>query len=158
MAHLHDPAHFMRQAAVLSQEAIQHYDGGPFGCIIVKDGVVIGKGWNHVIATNDPTAHAEVVAIRDACIKLGTPELVGCELYTSAEPCPMCMAAIYWACIPVVYYSNTKEESARLGYEDSIIYKELSAPLHVRKIKMIHLPDQQATAIFADWAQREGIK
>ncbi|MBS1689593.1 MAG: nucleoside deaminase [Bacteroidetes bacterium] len=145
---------FMQEAARLSAEAIQHLDGGPFGCVIVKDGKVVGKGWNHVMATNDPTAHAEVMAIRDACKNLATPELVGCELYTSAEPCPMCMAAIYWACIPTVYYANTKEDSKALGYEDTIIYDELKKPLNERKIKMVHVPDEAAREVFDFWKKK----
>ena len=142
---------FIRKAAELSREAINHYDGGPFGCIIVKNGQIIGRGWNHVMATNDPTAHAEVMAIRDACKNLDTPELVGCELYTSAEPCPMCMAAIYWACIDKVYYANTKEDSAQLGYEDCIIYDELAKGIGHRKINMVHIPDEEAARVFSEW-------
>jgi len=149
-----DNKKFMEEAARLSAEAIHHLDGGPFGCVIVKDGKIIGKGWNHVMATNDPTAHAEVMAIRDACKNLATPELVGCELYTSAEPCPMCMAAIYWACIPIVYYANTKEDSKALGYEDTIIYEELKKPLNERKIKMVHIPDDAAKEVFDYWKKK----
>ncbi|MGN6567068.1 MAG: nucleoside deaminase [Flavipsychrobacter sp.] len=145
---------FMQQAAQLSAEAIRQLDGGPFGCVIVKDGKVVGKGWNHVMATNDPTAHAEVMAIRDACKNLATPELIGCEMYTSAEPCPMCMAAIYWACIPKVYYANTIEDTKAIGYEDSIVYEELKKPANERKIQMVHIPDETAKDVFTYWARK----
>lgn len=142
---------FIQQAAQLSAEAIHQLDGGPFGCVIVKDGKVVGKGWNHVMATNDPTAHAEIMAIRDACKNLATPELIGCEMYTSAEPCPMCMAAIYWACIPTVYYANTIEDTKAIGYEDSLVYEELKKPINERKIQMVHIPDETAKEVFDYW-------
>jgi len=144
----------MQEAVSLSAEAIHQLDGGPFGCIIVKDGKVVGRGWNHVIATNDPTAHAEVMAIRDACKNLATPELTSCEIYTSAEPCPMCMAAIYWACISKVYYANTIEETKAIGYEDCIVYEELKKPVNERKIEMIHIPDETAQEVFAFWKKK----
>lgn len=144
----------MQEAARLSAEAIHQLDGGPFGCVIVKDGKVVGKGWNHVMATNDPTAHAEVMAIRDACKNLATPELIGCEMYTSAEPCPMCMAAIYWACIPTVYYANTIEDTKVIGYEDSLVYEELKKPINERKIQMIQIPNETAKEVFDYWGKR----
>ncbi|RYD57083.1 MAG: nucleoside deaminase [Sphingobacteriales bacterium] len=145
---------FMQEAVDLSKQAIDQYDGGPFGCVIVKDGKVIGRGWNHVLATCDPTAHAEVMAIRDACKNLKSPELVGCEMYTSSEPCPLCLAAAYWACIGKIYYANTVADSTAVGYEDAIIYEEFRKPMEERKIEMVHLRNADAIKVFDYWREK----
>jgi tRNA(Arg) A34 adenosine deaminase TadA len=142
---------FMQQAIALSRQGIYANHGGPFGCVIVKDDEVIGEGWNKVTSTNDPTAHAEVVAIRDACKNLNTFQLNDCELYTSCEPCPMCMGAIYWARPKKVYYANTREDAARIGFDDSFIYDELNCAIPVRKIQMVRLGEEEALEVFAEW-------
>jgi guanine deaminase len=149
-----DEKRFMQEAVELSMEAIRQYHGGPFGCVIVKDGEVIGRGWNHVLATCDPTAHAEVMAIRDACKNLKSPELVGCEMYTSSEPCPLCLAAAYWACIEKIYYANPVADSTAVGYEDAIIYEEFRKPANERKIPLIHQHNEDAKKIFGYWKER----
>ena len=120
---------FMLEAIKLSRSGMENKEGGPFGCMIVKGDEIIGRGWNKVIVSNDPTAHAEVTAIRDACATLNSFQLEGCELYTSCEPCPMCMGAIYWARPDRVYYANTRYDAANIGFDDSMIYQELTIPL-----------------------------
>lgn len=142
---------FMQAAVVLSRKAITENAGGPFGCVIVKDGKIIASGNNKVTTHNDPTAHAEVVAIREACKALNTFQLDGCEIYTSCEPCPMCLGAIYWARPDVVYFANTKEDAAQIGFDDAFIYDEINVQPHNRKIKMIHLPDSSAADVFKQW-------
>ena len=114
---------FMEEAIRLSEDNIISNAGGPFGACIVKNGEIIGRGSNHVLANNDPTAHAEIMAIRDACNNIGSYDLKGCELYTSCYPCPMCLSAIIWANIDKVYYGNTKEDAAEIGFRDDFIYK-----------------------------------
>ena len=116
----------MREAIALSIEKMEAGEGGPFGAIVVKNGEVVGRGWNRVTSANDPTAHAEVLAIRDACQTLDTFELSGCELYASCEPCPMCLAAIYWARLDKLYYAAGREDAADAGFDDELIYKEVS--------------------------------
>ena len=125
--------------------------GGPFGAIIVKDGKVIAEGWNRVTSANDPTAHAEVTAIRDACETLGTFSLAGCEIYTSCEPCPMCLAAIYWARLDRIYFANTREDAAAIGFDDALIYGEVSKPIDERIIPTTRLILPEAAAVFAEW-------
>lgn len=142
---------FMLEAIRLSANAITSGEGGPFGCVIVKDDKIIGRGWNRVTLTNDPTAHAEVVAIRDACHHLGTFQLTECEVFTSCEPCPMCMGAIYWARPRKVYYANSREDAAAIGFDDSYIYNEIAAPVHERRIEITCLPSAEALRVFADW-------
>src|ERR1700744_5882962 len=115
---------FMREAIRLSQEGVRAGRGGPFGCVVVQRGKIVGRGNNQVTSTNDPTAHAEVTAIRAACRQLGTFQLTDCELYTSCEPCPMCLSAIYWARIPEVYYGNTRGDAAAIGFDDAFIYDQ----------------------------------
>src|ERR1700753_3883105 len=110
---------FMQEAIKLSQSSLKHNDGGPFGCVIVKDDKIIGRGNNKVTSTNDPTAHAEIIAIRDACKNLGSFQLDGCEIYTSCEPCPMCLGAIYWARPKAIYYANNRKDAADIGFDDS---------------------------------------
>jgi guanine deaminase len=142
---------FMLEAIELSQQGIDNNDGGPFGCVIVKDDKIIGRGNNKVTSTNDPTAHAEVVAIRDACKNLGTFQLDGCEVYTSCEPCPMCLGAIYWARPSVIYYANNREDAANIGFDDSMIYDEMKAAINERKIPIISLGREAALAVFNKW-------
>jgi len=142
---------FMQQAITLSRKSSTTNEGGPFGCVVVKNNEVVGRGWNRVTSTNDPTAHAEVVAIRDACKNLDTFQLDNCEIYTSCEPCPMCMGAIYWARPKVVYYANTREDAAGIGFDDSFIYDELNCAIQVRKILMVRVGAQDAIKVFEEW-------
>ncbi|MFS8083474.1 MAG: nucleoside deaminase [Ginsengibacter sp.] len=142
---------FMAQAIELSQKAILNNEGGPFGCIVVKGNEVVGRGNNKVTSSNDPTAHAEVVAIRDACNNLKTFQLTDCEIYTSCEPCPMCLGAIYWARPSKIYYANTRHDAAESGFDDSMIYEEIKADPDKRKIPMIHLKSSKAQSIFDEW-------
>src|SRR5262245_5173390 len=123
---------FMLRAIDLARKGVKTGDGGPFGCVIVKDGVVVGEGWNRVVGTNDPTAHGEVVAIRDACTNLKSFSLAGCELYTNGEPCPMCFSAIYWARIDRIYYGFSVHDAAAAGFDDRFIFGELVNPVEKR--------------------------
>lgn len=142
---------FMQQAILLSQQGMLNNEGGPFGCVVVKNNIIIGKGNNKVILNNDPTAHAEIIAIRDACNFLKDFQLEGCEIYTSCEPCPMCLGAIYWARPSIIYYANTRMDAAAAGFDDALIYKEISAEIGERKIPMKALPNKAALKIFLDW-------
>ena len=146
----------MREAVRLSVENVLTRGGGPFGCVIVRDGQIIARGYNQVTAANDPTAHAEVDAIRKACAALGTFQLDGCDLYTSCEPCPMCLGAIYWARPARVFYGNTKQDAAAIGFDDRFIYDEIDKPLPARAIPMVPLLRQEAQAGFEAWAALEG--
>ena len=146
---------FMQEAIALSQKGVQNDEGGPFGCIIVKDDKIVGRGNNKVTSTNDPTAHAEDVAIRDACKNLGTFQLDECEVYTSCEPCPMCLGAIYWARPKVIYYANNRQDAAEIGFDDSMIYDEISADIKHRKIPIIPLLRKEAIKIFTEWKNKE---
>ena len=146
---------FMKEAILLSQKGVQNNEGGPFGCVIVKDDKIVGRGNNRVTSSNDPTAHAEVVAIRDDCKNLGTFQLEGCEIYTSCEPCPMCLGAIYWARPKIVYYANTREDAAGIGFDDSMIYSEMITELQNRKIPIKNLGRKQAMQIFIEWQKKE---
>lgn len=149
---------FLERAIELSRLGMQDGHGGPFGCVIVKDDEIIGEGCNMVTSSNDPTAHAEVVAIRNACQKLNNYQLTGCEVYTSCEPCPMCLGAIYWARPQRVIYANTKSEAAAIQFDDEFIYKEINAPMFDRKIPFIHFPHPLAQEVFAQWKLLEGKK
>ncbi len=146
---------FMKEAIELSRKYMELGHGGPFGCIVVRGNEVVGRGWNQVCSLNDPTAHAEIMAIRDACHNLGVYQLTGCVIYTSCEPCPMCMGAIYWARPDRVYYANTKEDAAQCGFDDSFIYKEISLPKHLRKIPVVPMDKQDALKVFELWNQKE---
>ena len=146
---------FMQVAIALSQKSIDQNDGGPFGCVIVKDDVIIGRGHNMVTSTNDPTAHAEVVAIRDACKTLHNFQLDGCEVYTSCEPCPMCLGAIYWARPKIIYYANSREDAATFGFDDSMIYDEMAADKDKRKIPIKSIAREDALKIFINWKNKE---
>lgn len=145
---------FMREAIRLSVEKMRAGIGGPFGAVVVKDGEIIARGFNKVTSTNDPTAHAEVVAIREACEKLGTFQLDDCEIYTSCEPCPMCMGAIYWARPNKVYYGNTKADAAKINFDDQFIYDELDLPMNKRKLTMIPLLRDEALEAFKEWEEK----
>ncbi len=142
---------FMREAIRLSLEKSRGNCGGPFGAVVVREGEIIGRGWNQVTSKNDPTAHAEVVAIRAACKKLKTFQLVDCELYTSCEPCPMCLSAIYWARVRRIFYANTRRDAARIRFDDDSIYREISRPMARRKIPMRQLLRPEALKAFAAW-------
>lgn len=145
----------MHEAIALSRDGMQHNDGGPFGCVIVKDGVIIGRGNNKVTSTNDPTAHAEVVAIRDACKNLNAFQLDGCEIYTSCEPCPMCLGAIYWARPKKVYYACTRLDAANIGFEDDFIYSQMNISPDERSIAMEQIMQTEAQKVFEEWREKE---
>jgi guanine deaminase len=142
---------FMREAIRLSLEKSRENCGGPFGAVVVREGEIIGRGWNQVTSKNDPTAHAEVMAIRAACKKLNTFQLDDCELYASCEPCPMCLSAIYWARIRRIFYANTRRDAARIKFDDDLIYREISRPMARRKIPMRQLLRPEALKAFAAW-------
>jgi guanine deaminase len=142
---------FMRHAVKLSAERMREGAGGPFGAIIVKDGKIVAEGWNQVTSTNDPTAHAEVSAIRAACEKLGTFSLAGCDIFTSCEPCPMCLSAIYWARLDRVYFANSREDAAAIGFDDEFLYREVAKPIEARLIPTVKLDLPEAEAVFAEW-------
>jgi guanine deaminase len=141
----------MRRAIELSIENVRSGRGGPFAALVVKDGEIISTGTNLVTTTCDPTAHAEVVAIRQACGKLGQFQLSGCEIYSSCEPCPMCLGAIYWARPNRVYFGNTASDAAAIGFDDSFIYQQLEVPLSERTIPMVQLLRDEALAAFREW-------
>lgn len=141
---------FMTAAIEMAKLSVQR-GGGPFGCVIVKNGKIVGRGHNRVTMNNDPTAHAEVMAIRDACTNLGTFQLDDCEVYTSCFPCAMCYGAIYWARPKVVYYASDQHDAAKAGFDDDFIYKELSAPLNQRKIPIIQIMRDESNVIFDEW-------
>jgi guanine deaminase len=145
------PADFMQEAIRLAAEGRATRRGGPFGCVIVRRGGIVARGQNRVTSTNDPTAHAEVEAIRAACRALGTFQLADCELYTSCEPCPMCLAAIYWAHIPTVYFANTRSDAAAIGFDDDHIYRELAVPPEQRSVKLLPLLRDAAQPAFQAW-------
>jgi tRNA(Arg) A34 adenosine deaminase TadA len=146
---------FMQRAVELSQIGMEMGQGGPFGAIIVKNNEIIAEGFNQVIATNDPTAHAEVVAIRKACEHLHHFQLTDCVLFTSCEPCPMCMGAIYWARPKAVYFANTRQDAAEIGFDDNFIYQELNLPLDKRSIDIFHLSVPKAKEIFKLWQKKQ---
>lgn len=146
---------FMQRAIALSEIGSKEGKGGPFGCVVVKDGKIVGEGHNQVTSTNDPTAHAEVVAIRNACLNLKTFQLEGCEIYTSCEPCPMCLGAIYWARPQVVYFANTKADAAAIGFDDYFIYQELETEHSQRKIPFIQMEREAAQQAFLFWSQND---
>ena len=143
----------MEQAIALSIENVRSGSGGPFAALVVRNGSILATGTNQVTALLDPTAHAEVVAIRAACQTARNFQLADCELYTTCEPCPMCMGAIYWARLVKVYYANTREDAARIGFDDSLIYDQLALPPGERKIPMVQLMREQALEAFREWEQ-----
>ena len=149
---------FMAEAVVLSQKSLDTNSGGPFGCVIVKNNEIIGRGNNQVTGTNDPTAHAEIVAIREACKNLNSFQLEDCEIYTSCEPCPMCLGAIYWARPKKVYFANSRKDAADIGFDDSMIYDEIKAPVENRIISLQHFPTVEALQVFKNWAVKNDKK
>jgi tRNA(Arg) A34 adenosine deaminase TadA len=152
---LHMSAEFMRRAIALGIENVRTARGGPFAAVIVKDGRIIAEGANRVTATNDPTAHAEVVVIREACRVLSNFQLTGCDLYTTCEPCPMCLGAIYWARPARVFYACTAADAATAGFDDAFIYEELKHPLNARRMPMEQLLREESQAIFKAWINQE---
>jgi tRNA(Arg) A34 adenosine deaminase TadA len=144
----------MREAIRISLTKMRGDHGGPFGAVVVRKDKIVGRGWNRVTSTNDPTAHAEVVAIRDACRRLKTFQLDDCELYTSCEPCPMCLSAVYWARLRRVYYGNTRKDAARIAFDDDFIYREVALPISSRKIPMKQLLRKEALAAFVEWKNK----
>ncbi|MFC0272797.1 nucleoside deaminase [Metabacillus herbersteinensis] len=147
---------FMKNAINVASENVLSNHGGPFGAIVVKDGKIIGIGRNEVTATNDPTAHAEMQAIRAACHYINSFQLLDCDIYTSCEPCPMCIGAIYWARPRAVYYACTKDEAAKIGFDDQFIYEQLSLPIEQRKLKMQQIIPDQSDLPFRTWENSRG--
>ena len=147
---------FMQRAIALATENVTSGVGGPFGAVVVLDGEIIASGVNLVTATNDPTAHAEVVAIRAACTALASFQLTGCEVYTSCEPCPMCLAALYWSRCDAIFYGNSAADAAAAGFDDSFLYEEVTRPLDQRRIPIVQMLPDQALVSFNEWAAREG--
>ncbi len=141
----------MREAIRLSRQKMQAGAGGPFGAVVVRNNEIIARGWNRVTSANDPTAHAEVTAIRAACKKLRTFQLDDCELYTSCEPCPMCLAAIYWARFQKVFFANSRKDAAQIQFDDDLIYREVARPISRRRIPMTQLLRPEALKVFAEW-------
>ncbi len=146
---------FMREAIRISLETMRRNDGGPFGAVVVRRGKIIARGWNRVTSTNDPTAHAEIMAIRLACRRLRKFHLDDCELYASCEPCPMCLAAIYWARLKRVFYGNTRKDAAKIHFDDDAIYREVARPFSRRKIPMRQLLRDEALAALEEWRHKK---
>ncbi|MDP4151669.1 MAG: nucleoside deaminase [Bacteroidota bacterium] len=149
---------YLQQAIRLAREGIGQGKGGPFGCIIVKADEVIGTGNNLVTSTNDPTAHAEVVAIREACAYLNSYQLTGCTVYASCEPCPMCLGAIYWARPDRLVYASTRLDAADAGFDDDLIYREIALPAGERQIPFVFMPEQEALDVFRAWKKMSNKK
>jgi len=145
---------FLREAIRLSLENVTANEGGPFGAVVVRDQQIIGRGRNRVISTNDPTAHAEVVAIRDACAHLKAFTLTGCEIYTSCEPCPMCLSSIYWARLSRIYYAADRHDATAAGFDDEKLYRELSLPIADRAIPMSQSLREEAAVAFQRWLEK----
>jgi guanine deaminase len=145
---------FMREAIRLSIREMRRGQGGPFGAVVVRRGRIVSRGCNRVTSANDPTAHAEIVAIREACRRLKTFQLDDCDLYTSCEPCPMCLSAIYWARLRRVFYANTRKDAARINFDDDFIYREVALPIRRRKLVMRQLLRKEALAAFAEWERK----
>ncbi len=145
---------FIREVIRLSIESVRSGNGGPFAALIVKDGVILSKGTNLVTKSNDCTAHAEIVAIREACKTLGSFRLDGCELYASCEPCPMCLGAIYWSRLSRIFYAGTREDATRAGFDDSIIYSELTKSIDKRKIPTVQMLREESLAAFDEWRKK----
>ena len=149
-----DSLRFMRRAIELSRVHMEAGEGGPFGAVVVKDGLIVGEGWNRVTSSQDPTAHAEVVAIRQACQKLGTFQLRGCEIYTSCEPCPMCLAAVYWARLDRLWYANGRTDAAAIQFDDDWLYREVALPAEARSLPSHQFLRDEALDVFRAWAQK----
>jgi tRNA(Arg) A34 adenosine deaminase TadA len=145
---------FMRRAIAISRARMLDGEGGPFGAVVVRDGTIVGEGWNRVTSTNDPTAHAEIVAIRDAARRLGTFSLAGCEIYSSCEPCPMCLGAILWARLDRLYYANDRHDAKAVGFDDEVFHREVTLPPDRRAIPTMRLLPEEARAVFAEWSAK----
>ena len=145
---------FMQEAIKMGIQGMNSNAGGPFGCVVVKGNEIVGRGHNKVISTNDPTAHAEVSAIRDACKNLNSFQLDDCEIYTSCEPCPMCLGAIYWARPAKIYYANNRQDAANIGFDDSLIYDEINKPLENRLINIECIGREDALKMFELWTTK----
>jgi len=145
---------FMTRAIELAKMGVEMNLGGPFGCVVVKDDIIIGEGNNRVTSTNDPTAHAEIVAIREACKSLDAFQLDGCTVYTSCEPCPMCLGAIYWARPERVFYACTREDAANIGFDDDFIYEELEKANDQREMVLMNLMRDEALEVFDNWSSK----
>jgi tRNA(Arg) A34 adenosine deaminase TadA len=144
----------MRRAIALSHEKMQAGHGGPFGAIVARDGEIVAEGWNEVTSANDPTAHAEVTAVRRACKALGTFDLSGCEVFTSCEPCPMCLGALYWARVDRIWFGNNRKDAAAIGFDDDFLYREIPTPLADRTIPTAALLPEEAAVAFRAWAEK----
>ena len=151
-----DPSFFLREAIKLAHEKMLARCGGPFGAVIVRHGTIIGRGWNQVTSTHDPTAHAEIVAIREACQHLGSFQLNDCTIFTNCEPCPMCLSAIYWARIPTVHYAATRHDAAAIGFADEFLYQEICRPSEARSVRMVQSRREEALVSFSAWESLEG--
>lgn len=145
--------YFMQLAIYLAMENVKNGQGGPFGAVVVKDGKVVGQGANHVTTDNDPTAHAEVIAIRNACKNLNTFQLTDCEIYASCEPCPMCLGAIYWARPKKLFFATTRADAADAGFDDSYIYKQLTLPINLRKLETHDILRESSLSVFHLWKE-----
>ena len=143
--------HFLREAIQLSKQGMETGEGGPFGAVIVRNGEIVGRGWNRVTSANDPTAHAEMEAIRDACRRLGTFSLKGCEIYASCEPCPMCLAAVYWARLDTLYYGASRQDASDAGFDDGLIYREMAQAPDQRMLKMVQDLQEEARTVLNGW-------
>lgn len=146
---------FMIEAIRLSRQKMRMGQGGPFGAVVVKNNRIVGRGWNQVTSSNDPTAHAEVMAIRDACARLGTFQLNGCDIYTSCEPCPMCLSAVYWARLDRLFYGNTRRDAARIEFDDDFLYRQVALPHSRRTLPMKQLLRSVAIKVFNEWERKE---
>ncbi|MBN2713998.1 MAG: nucleoside deaminase [Planctomycetes bacterium] len=146
---------FMAEAIALAKEKMEAGEGGPFGAVIVRDGEIVGRGWNRVTSANDPTAHAEVVAIRDACRNLGTFILEGCEIYSSCEPCPMCLCAIYWARLDKLYYAASRADAAEAGFDDAFFYEQVSLAEKDRALPCARMMNEEGKVPFTEWIMKE---
>jgi guanine deaminase len=149
---MHDQ--FMKEAIKLAQEGMANSQGGPFGAVVVKNNFIIGRGYNKVLGTNDPTAHAEVSAIRDACKTLDTFWLTDCQIYTTCEPCPMCLGAIYWARLNKIYFGVNRNDAAKIGFDDNFFYEEMAKKMDQRKVKMIECLKLEALRPFNEWEKK----
>ena len=144
----------MQEAILLARKAVENNEGGPFGCVVVKNDKIIGRGSNKVVSTKDPTAHAEIIAIRDACATLDSFQLDGCEVYTSCEPCPMCLGALYWARPSAIYYAVNRTDAANIGFDDSMIYDEVAKAIHERSIPLKTIGRDEAIKVFELWKNK----
>ncbi len=146
---------YMREAIDLAVKGSSLIQGGPFGAVIVKDNLIIGRGYNQVVGTSDPTAHAEIVAVRTACKTLNTFSLSGCEIYTSCEPCPMCLGAIYWARLDKIYFAANRVDAAKIGFDDNFFYEEIAKESNLRQIKMLECMREDSLLVFNNWEKNQ---